>query len=94
MKSAYDIRNHLFFSSEYQPGVCSYSLVNHANGDPWQTILLVFNGNNEEIIFKLDTEIQWRIVARDVLINPESREMISGTEIKVPAISMLMLVQD
>jgi len=94
MKSAYDIRNHLYFSSDYQPGVCSYSLVNHANGDSWQTILLVFNGNSEEITFKLNPDIQWKIVAWDIQINPDSTELISGTEINVSGISMLMLVQD
>lgn len=94
MKSAYDIRNHLIFSSEYQPGVASYVLVNRANGDDWRTILLVFNGNAEAITFKLMEHINWRIVAKDSSINPESVEFVSGNEIEVSGISMLMLVED
>jgi len=94
MKSAYDIRNHLIFSTDYQPGVASYVLVNHANGDAWRTILLVFNGNREEITFKLQSHISWRVVARDTTINQHSTDYISASEIKVSGISMLMLVED
>ncbi len=94
MKSAYDIRNHLLFSKDYQPGVASYVLVNHANGDAWRTILLVFNGNREEITFKLQSHISWRVVARDTTINLYSTDYISASEIKVSGISMLMLVED
>ena len=88
------IRKHLVFSSEYQPGVASYMLVNHANGDEWKTILLVFNGNRHEIAFKLQPQIHWRVVARDMSINPGSTDYVSETEIKVSGISMLMLVED
>lgn len=88
------IRKHLVFSSDYQPGVASYLLVNHANGDEWKTILLVFNGNRHEITFKLQPHIHWRIVARDTTINTESTDFVSGNEIQVSGISMLILVED
>lgn len=94
MISADQIRKHLIFSSDYQPGVASYVLVNHANEDKWRTILLVFNGNPQPITFKLAGHIPWRVVARDATINLESTEYISGTEIEVSGISMLMLVED
>ncbi len=94
MTSADQIRKHLIFSSEYQPGVSSYVIVNRANSDQWRTILLVFNGNRKSITFKLAAHIPWRIVARDKIINPESTEMAEGTEIEVSGISMMMLVED
>ncbi len=94
MISADQIRKHLIFSSDYQPGVASYVLVNHANEDKWRTILLVFNGNRQPITFKVADHIPWRVVARDTTINSESTEYISGTEIEVSGISMLMLVED
>jgi pullulanase len=94
MTSAYIMRKHMIFSSDYQPGVASYVLVNHANDDQWRTILLVFNGNREPVKFNLLPHISWRIVARDTTINLESTDYISGTEIEVSAISMLMLVED
>jgi len=94
MKSAYLIRNHLVFSSEYHPGVASYVLVNHANDDVWRTILLVFNGNPNAITFKLMDQIRWRIVAKDAMINPDSTDYAKGTEIEVSGISMMILVED
>jgi pullulanase len=94
MTSADQIRNHLIFSPVYQPGVASYVLVNHANGDEWRTILIVFNGNREEITFKIMPQIKWRIVAQDTMINPDNTDYTSGTEIKISGISMLMLVED
>ncbi len=94
MTSADQIRKHLIFSSDYQPGVASYVIVNHANDDKWRTILLVFNGNRQSITFKLAAQIRWRIVARDTTINPDSSEYISASEIEVSGISMLMLVED
>ena len=94
MISADQIRRHLIFSSDYQPGVASYMLVNHANEDKWRTILLVFNGTRQPITVKLTDHIAWRVVARDTTINWESTEYISETEIEVSGISMLMLVED
>lgn len=94
MTSASQIREHLIFSSDYQPGVASYVFVNHANDDEWRTILLVFNGNRSEISFELMPHIKWRIVAQDNLIDTESIRFVEGTAIKVAGISMLMLVED
>jgi len=94
MTSADQIRKHLIFSSDYQPGVASFVLVNHANEDNWRTILLVFNGNRQSITFKLAAHIQWRVIARDTMINTDSSEYISGSEIEVSGISTLILVED
>lgn len=94
MTSSDQIRKHLIFSSEYQPGVASYVLVNHANDDRWRTILLVFNGNRHQINFNLASQIPWRIIARDTTIDPDSTNYTSGSEIEVSGISMLMLVED
>lgn len=94
MTSSYIMRKHLIFSADYQPGVASYVLVNHANEDRWRTILLIFNGNREPIKFNLVPHIKWRIVAHDTVINPESTEYAPETEIKVSGISMVILVED
>ena len=94
MISSAQVREHLIFSDDYLPGVTSYVLVNHANDDEWRTILLVFNGNRYEILFELMPHIRWRIVAHDTSIDPASTNYTSGTEISVPAISMMILVED
>ena len=94
MTFADQIRKHLVFSSEYQPGVASYMLTNHANDDEWKTILVIFNGNRHAIAFKLPVQDKWRIVARDTVINPDSSEYFTEAEIEVSGISMLILVDD
>lgn len=94
MTSSAQIREHLIFSADYQPGVASYVLVNHANDDEWRTVLLVFNGNRHAISFELMPHIRWRVVAKDTQINQHGSEYISSSEIQVPGISMLMLVED
>lgn len=94
MTSSVQIREHLIFSADYQPGVASYVLVNHANDDEWRTVLLVFNGNRHAISFELMPHIRWRVVAKDTQINQHGSEYISSSEIQVPGISMLMLVED
>lgn len=94
MTSSYIMRKHLIFSDDYQPGVASYVLVNHANEDRWRTILLIFNGNREPIKFNLVPHIKWRIVAHDTVIDQESTEYAPETEILVSGISMVILVED
>ncbi len=94
MISANQIRAHLIFSSDYVPGVASYVIVNHANGDAWRTIMLIFNGNRKEITFNLMPHIRWRIVAQDMEIHADSTDYVEGNTIEVAAISLLMLVED
>lgn len=94
MTTADQIRNHLVFSNDYQPGVASYQLTNHANGDQWRTILLVFNGNRHSINFRLPVQSNWRIIASDTTINQESTQYFTEPEINVSGISMLILVED
>ena len=94
MRSSDQIRHHFRFSKHYQPGVIAYSLVDHANGDEWKEIRLIFNGNKSEIEFPLPEGKTWKIVAHEQQIAPEGIEQFQGNTIKVPAISMLMMVAE
>lgn len=94
MTNADQIRKHLHFSSEYQTGVVSYKLVDHANGDVWKSVLVVFNGNRNPVKFKVPESSKWRIVAKDAKIELSSQSYFSGKEIEVSATSMLLLVED
>lgn len=91
MHSSEQIRQHLRFSDHYQPGIISYSLIDHANGDQWKKILLIFNGNKKAIKFPLSPNDNWKIIARDQQINCNGIKNYSETQITVPGISMLML---
>jgi len=94
MTSSSQIREHLIFSEDYLPGVSSYVLVNHANGDDWRTILVVFNGNRHSIQFPKKGHIKWRMVAHNNTIDEKSQLYPQGNEIEVAGISMLMMVED
>ena len=67
MTNAEDIAKHLVFDkidSEKTPNLISYSLKDHANGDEWQEIKLVFNGASvpQEVNIPKGN---WNIVAMD-----------------------------
>lgn len=94
MTSADQIREHLIFSSEYQMGVVSYQLKNHANNDSWKTIMLIFNGNRNQNSFPIASDTKWRIIAQNENINPESSVYAEGNEIIVSGISLTILVED
>ncbi len=94
MTRSNQIREHLIFSDDYMPGVASYVLVNHANGDEWRTILLVFNGNAHPISFPKKKHIKWRLVAMGTNIDEAGTFYPEGREIEVAGISMLILVED
>ena len=93
MRSSDQIRHHFRFSKHYKPGVIACSITEHANGDQWKEIRLMFNGNKYEVEFPIPDK-QWKIVARDQQIDCSGIENCSGNQVKVPAISMLMLVAE
>ncbi|MDE6339428.1 MAG: type I pullulanase [Muribaculaceae bacterium] len=67
MTSAEDIAKNLVFDkidSAKTPNLISYSLKNHANGDPAQEIKVVFNGASHPQTVKLP-KASWRILAQD-----------------------------
>ncbi len=93
MRSSDQIRHHFRFSKHYKPGIIAYSLTEHANGDNWKEIRLMFNGNKYDVDFPIPDKM-WRIVARNQQIDCSGIENCSGNKIKVPAISMLMMVAE
>lgn len=94
MTNADQIRKHLRFSFDYQTGVVSYMLVDHANGDTWKSILVVFNGNRNPVKFRVPEASKWRVVAKDAKIDLSGKTYFSGTDIEVSATSMLLFVED
>lgn len=94
MTNADQIRKHLRFSSDYQTGVVSYMLVDHANGDKWKSILVVFNGNRNPVKLRIPEAAKWRVVAKDAKIDLASKSYLSGKEIEVSATSMMLFVED
>ncbi len=93
MTTAEDVANNLVFDEVETPNVVSYSLVNHANGDQWKEIKLVFNGNAEPV--KVDVpKGNWTIIAEDGKIKASGMGRTKGGTMTVPATSALILAQE
>ncbi|MCM1377829.1 MAG: type I pullulanase [Clostridium sp.] len=97
MTTAEDIARHLKFDkidSQKTPNLISYSLTDHANGDEWKEIKVVFNGASYAQSVKLPKG-KWIIVARDGKISPSGDlGRFQGGKITLAPYSALILAKD
>ncbi|MCM1320025.1 MAG: type I pullulanase [Muribaculaceae bacterium] len=95
MTTAEQIAKHLKFDnidSAKQPNLISYSLLDHANGDNWKEIKLVFNGADQAQTVNLPKG-NWTVVARDGKINPDGLGTYKGGKTTVAPYSALILAR-
>ena len=74
MTTADDIAKHLVFDkidAAKTPNLISYSLKDHANGDEWKEIKVIFNGADKAQSVKV-AKGDWKIVAIDGKISPDA----------------------
>ena len=94
MTDAAQIARHLKFDridSAKVPNLISYSLTDHANGDKWKEIKLVFNGSSEARTVSVKKG-NWQIIARDGKISADAPlGTFAGGKIEVPPYSALIL---
>ena len=89
------IQQHLEFLPGAQANVIAYRLRGHAGGDAWQNIVVVFNGNRDQISVTLPTGT-YQAVLRGGEINEQGLDTVNIAEnapLLVPATSALILVQ-
>jgi len=92
MTSKSEIQQYIHFFTEYKPGVVGYCIDGAEAGDNWKHITLIFNGSRKEIVQPLP-EGNFIIVVKGNTFSDENQgEIISG-EVKVEAISMMILVK-
>jgi pullulanase len=91
MSTAEQIRNHLNFCTQYKLGVVSYCIEGKEVGDSWGKIILVFNGNQNNVSIPLP-EGNFQIVAEGEEINEAGLNKIVSEEVKMERISMTILV--
>jgi pullulanase len=60
----------LEFATAVPTNVVEYVLKNHANGDSWKTILVIYNGNKESR--ELTVTGDWSVVANDKAAGTET----------------------
>ena len=87
------VREKLFFFPMYIPGVIAYELRDHANGDLWKSILLLFNGNNYSVEYEIQ-EKRWLIVAQNGEIQPNGLGHVTTSRVRLHPISMMILAEE
>lgn len=90
MTETADVAKHLKFDNVKQSNLISYSLKDHANGDSWKEIKIVFNGNTTPVEVNIPRG-NWTIIARDGKINASGMGTAKGGKMTVEPTSALIL---
>ena len=83
MTSADDIARHIRFDRTKEPNLISYSLLDHANGDEWEEIKVIFNGADTDAEVKLPRG-NWTVIARDGELCHTGLTNASGAPLTLP----------
>lgn len=86
------IRKHLVFESSPK-GTVAFSLIDHANGDTWKQIFVVYNQNTELTEVSLPVEGTWQAVVDGEKTGVTPISIVEGKTVDVPPIGMLVLYQ-
>lgn len=90
MSKKEDISSHLLFLSNMPKNVVAFILKDHANGDSWKNILIIYNPNkNVEMVNIPYTS--WNLVGTRDKISQLPLEIIEGDKVQLAPISMTIL---
>lgn len=92
MITADQIARHLVFDEKTDENVISYTLRDHANGDVWKEIKVVFNGNPKAMEVKV-AKRNWTVIAEDGRIDADGLGSSRGGKISVAPTSALILAR-
>lgn len=70
--------------------VLGFRLKNHAGGDEWEEIVVLFNANRQAVNADLPTDATYTAVVMDGKVNPEGLATFTG-KVRIPAQSALIL---
>ncbi len=90
MSSQEEVVGHLEFKT-VEEDLLSYTINDHANGDTWDNILVIYNAKADAVPYSLDGS--WKVAVEGDSFYDENGTSVLGT-IEVPAISMMVLYQD
>ena len=91
MTTAEQLSKHLKFDKT-EPGLVSYTLTDHANGDEWKDIKVIFNGSTEAREVKVPKG-DWTVIADDGQINASGLGTSKGGRLTVAPTSALILAR-
>ncbi|HZG58336.1 alpha-amylase family glycosyl hydrolase [Paenibacillus sp.] len=73
--------------------VVAYKLRNHANNDPWNNIVVIYNANatDQTVTLPVSASGVWNVVVNESAAGTETLAAISGGSVTVKALSMMVL---
>ena len=92
MTTAEQVARHIKFDKT-APGLISYSLIDHANGDAYKEIKVIFNGSAENREIKV-AKGNWTILAEDGRLNASGLGTSKGGKLIVAPTSALILARE
>ncbi len=92
MTSAANIARNIVFDKVSEPNVISYSIRNHANGDEWKEIKLIFNGSDKPYEAKIPKG-DWTVIADDGKLRADGLGISKGGKTVVAPVSALILAR-
>ena len=93
MPSAELIRTHLKFLDVSDKNLVAYQLSNHANGDRWKNIVVIFNGNKETKTIQLPRG-KWSVVMEGDEIDEQGIRVVMRPFVELGGISAMILKED
>ncbi len=93
MRSSDEIRRHLRFSPVCGVGLISYGIEGYPGETRWETMQLIFNASVKTVCAELMRPGKWTVVAWEDEIDLTGLREVEGTQVPVPPISMMILVQ-
>jgi len=87
------VAEQLEFLPTEEPNLLAFLLKNHANGDSWGNILVVFNGKREPEKMELPLEGPWTVVLEGEQVNEGGLYLYRRPELEIPASSAVILHQ-
>lgn len=92
MSTAEEIAKNIVFDKTDKPDIVSYSIKNHAGGDEWQEIKLVFNGGDSAYTTNIPRG-KWTMIADDGHLKASGLRSFGGGKIEVAPRSALILAR-
>lgn len=84
------IQKHLEFVDGTPLNVVAYQIKDHANGDEWKNILVIYNANLEETVVVLPNG-KWRKTVWEMVFGIKDEVVLEG-DVPVPGIGMVVLI--
>lgn len=84
------IQERLSFLKPDTINVVGFMLKDHANGDEWKDVLVIFNANKKPVSVSIP-QGPWTVVAYEGMVNTRGLRTFNHNRVEVPAISALVL---